>query len=183
MTRLLLICAIVCTTIATSCSDKVGEKDITSTEQSIGDRNDVTTEASASTDRTSLPRFALQDVTGRNVSLESFKGKKVFVNLWASWCPPCLREMPSIEKLQTGVDSNKVAFVMISLDDDFDKAKQFLIQEKLTLPIYYPAESLPTLFNVQGIPTTFIFDEAGVLFHRVDGGDDYNSEKYFKLLK
>lgn len=91
--------------------------------------------------------------------------------------------MPSIEKLSQSADTNKVAFVMISLDDQFEKAKAYIRSAKLQLPIYYPAENLPALFNVEGIPSTFIFNENGELIKRVDGGDEYNTNEYRALLK
>lgn len=130
-----------------------------------------------------LPAFNIQDIDGNTINLQSFKGKKVFVNLWATWCMPCRREMPSIEQLAQAVDTSKVAFVMISLDNTFDRAIRFKQMQKLNLPIYYPVENLPSLFNVRGIPTTFIFNENGKLTHRTDGSDDYNTAKYKKLLQ
>jgi thiol-disulfide isomerase/thioredoxin len=130
-----------------------------------------------------VPAFTVQDVNGNTINLQHFKGKKLFVNLWASWCPPCRAEMPSIEKLFRSVDTSKVVFVMLSLDDHFDKAKKFINRQRLNLPIYYPAENLPALFNVQAIPATFIFNESGDLIQRTDGGDDYNRNEYRKLLQ
>jgi len=130
-----------------------------------------------------LPRFSLQDVNGNILTLQSLKGKKVFVNLWASWCPPCKREMPSIAQLFKRTDTSKVAFVIIALDDQFEKAKSFVRSAKLVLPIYYPVEHLPALFNVEGIPSTFIFDENGQLIKRVEGGEDFTKEEYRVLLK
>lgn len=130
-----------------------------------------------------MPTFLMEDATGGSLQMSNLKGKKVFVNLWASWCPPCRREMPSIEKLAQSVDSSKVAFVMLSLDDEFSKAKDFVQNQKLNLPIYYPAETLPALFNVQAIPSTFIFDENGGLLKRIDGGEDYDTDAYRQLLK
>lgn len=130
-----------------------------------------------------LPSFNVHDANGQVINLQTLKGKKVFVNLWASWCPPCKREMPSIEKLYRSVDSNKVAFVLVSLDDRFEKAKQYIKSKKLHLPIYYPAQGLPELFYVQGIPATFIFNEKAELIKRIDGGEDYDTELYRKLLQ
>ena len=130
-----------------------------------------------------LPVFSMQGVDGKIVTLQSFKGKKVFVNLWASWCPPCKREMPSIEKLYKSADTAKVAFVLIALDDQFEKSQQFMQARSFKVPIYYPAENLPALFNVEGIPATFIFDETGKLMHQVEGSDDYDTDFYKKLLK
>ncbi|OLY94517.1 Thiol-disulfide isomerase or thioredoxin [Cnuella takakiae] len=185
MKQLFFLSAVIFSSSLVACSNNAAEQNTTSTatEQTISTSENAAAAPSANTNATSLPAFAMQDVNGNPVSLESFKGKKVFVNLWASWCPPCRREMSSIEKLRNGVDSNKVAFVMLSLDDNFNKAKTFIKRQKLSLPLYYPAENLPALFNVQAIPTTFIFNEAGNLLQRVDGGDEYNSEAYRKLLQ
>jgi thiol-disulfide isomerase/thioredoxin len=129
-----------------------------------------------------VPAFKIVDVKGKAFNLADFKGKKIFVNLWASWCPPCRAEIPSIEKLYGKVDKSKVAFVMVSLDDEFGTAVSFATKNKLTVPVYFPAEKLPALFNVEAIPTTFIFDEKGNLLDRIDGGDDYDAAKYVTLL-
>jgi thiol-disulfide isomerase/thioredoxin len=130
-----------------------------------------------------LPSFSVKDVNGNVINLQSLKGKKLFVNLWASWCPPCKREMPSIEKLSRSVDSNKVQFVLISLDDQFELAKKYISSKGYKLPVYYPVESPPALFNVQGIPATFIFNENGELIKRIDGSDNYDTGEYKTLLQ
>lgn len=130
-----------------------------------------------------LPSFQLTDANGAVMNLADLKGKKVFVNLWATWCPPCRVEMPSIEKLYKKVDKEKVIFIMLSLDQNFDLAKQFIKTNKLKLPVYYPAENLPELFNTEGIPATFIFNEKGELIKSNEGMDDYNTEAYVQLLK
>lgn len=72
---------------------------------------------------------------------------------------------------------------MLSLDDDFSKAKQFAKAKNLKLPIYHPAESLPEIFDIEGIPATFIFNEKGELIKQNNGADDYNTNAYVQLLK
>jgi thiol-disulfide isomerase/thioredoxin len=129
-----------------------------------------------------MPPFNMLTVDNKTINLSSFKGKKVFVNLWATWCPPCRAEIPSIEKLAAKTDKSKVAFVMLDLDNQFEKAISYAAKNKMKVPIYYPAENLPPLFNVDGIPTTFIFDEKGRLMHRQTGSVDYNTNKYIDLL-
>ncbi len=130
----------------------------------------------------SLPSFKMANSKGDIVEMSQFKGKKLFVNLWASWCPPCRREMPSIEKLYQKVDTSKVAFIMLALDDRFEKSIAWANKQKLNLPLYYPAENLPPLFEVDGIPVTFIFNEAGELVHQVEGSDNYNTAAYKKMF-
>jgi thiol-disulfide isomerase/thioredoxin len=131
---------------------------------------------------TTLPLFNMLTVENKTINLSSFKGKKVFVNLWATWCPPCRAEIPSIEKLAAKTDKSKVVFVMLALDNQFEKAINYAAKNKMTLPVYYPAENLPQLFNVEGIPTTFIFDEQGKLIHQQVGSVDYNTSKYVGML-
>mgnify|MGYP000324202769 CR=1 FL=1 len=130
-----------------------------------------------------LPAFTITDVNGNVINTNDFKGKKVFVNLWASWCPPCRAEIPSIEKLKTKMDPQKVAFVMLSLDKNFEVAKEFAKSINIQLPVYYPAEKLPELFNIEGIPATFIFNEKGELIKENSGADDYDTDAYVQLLK
>lgn len=137
-----------------------------------------TTEATST-----LPSFKVTAMDGSIVDLAALKGRKVFVNLWATWCPPCRAEIPSIEKLQSKVDKQRVAFVMLSLDENFELAKNFAKKNKMQLPVYYPGEQLPDMFNTNGIPATFIFDEKGELIKANNGMDDYETEDYVQLLK
>ena len=125
----------------------------------------------------------MTDVNGNVINTNDFKGKKVFVNLWASWCPPCRAEIPSIEKLKTKADPQKVAFVMLSLNKNFEVAKEFAKSINIQLPVYYPVEKLPELFNIEGIPATFIFNEKGELIKANNGADDYDTDAYVQLLK
>lgn len=151
-------------------------------EASGSEKPPAATLSSDSPVKISMPSLMIQDVNGNISSIKNLKGKKVFVNLWASWCPPCRREMPSIEKLYKSTDTGKVSFIMLSMDDDFGKAKKFIKEEKMILPIYSITGSIPDLFDVMSIPATFIFDEHGDLIKKVDGMDDYNTDEYRKIL-
>lgn len=130
-----------------------------------------------------LPAFKMSDEQGKPVTLESLKGKKVVVNIWASWCPPCRAEMPSIQNLYKKTDKEKVAFVLLSVDDQMEDAAAFKKKQGLNMPVFFPAENLPLLFNVQAIPSTFIFNEKGELIKKMEGMDDYDTQEYVDLLK
>ena len=162
-----------------SCSntaDKTAEAIPDQTAQAVGAENTI-----AVTDI--LPALKLTAADGSKLNLADLKGKKVFINLWATWCPPCKAEIPSIEKLYGKVDKENTVFIMLSLDEDFEKAKSFAKANKMNVPVYYPAENLPAIFNTEGIPATFIFNEKGELIKRNNGMDDYDTEAYLKLLK
>lgn len=142
----------------------------------------ATTVAKEETVAKTLPSFALLDANGNKLDLQRFKGKKVFVNLWATWCPPCRAELPSIEKLYQAANHENVQFVLLSLDNDFETAKQFVQKKGYSLPVFYPAGDVPDLFTVNGIPTTFIFDEAGTLIAQREGSENYNTPEFRKLF-
>ena len=129
-----------------------------------------------------MPAFQLTNEKGEKVDLKSFAGKKVFVNIWASWCPPCRREMPSIQSLYNNVDASKTAFVMLTLDEEEGAAENFVRSNSITAPVYHPAEALPALLAVESIPATFIFDEKGKLIRRIDGMHNYDTEEFKTLL-
>ncbi|HEY8661886.1 MAG TPA: TlpA disulfide reductase family protein [Hanamia sp.] len=154
--------------------------------------NETKTDAAATTTATtekapaaiakSLPSFKVMGMDGNSMNLADLKGKKVFVNLWATWCPPCKKEIPSIESLYSKVDKQKTVFVMLSLDDNFDVAKQYVTNNKIQVPVYYPTEKLPAIFNTDGIPVTFIFNEKGELIKVNNGMEDYDTKTYLRML-
>jgi thiol-disulfide isomerase/thioredoxin len=171
--------ALICLVLLTACNANEAEK----TTEAATDTAPVNTEVATPAATPQMPAFTMLDATNQAIDLQSFAGKKVFVNLWATWCPPCRVEMPSIEKLYGSVDKEKTAFVMLSLDDDFEKAKKYMVDEKLSMPVYYPNGAMPDLFNVRGIPATFIFDEKGQLIKSTEGSDNYDTDAYRQLLK
>jgi hypothetical protein len=80
------------------------------------------------------------------------------------------------------VDSSKTAFVMLSLDDNFEQAIKYASNNKMTLPVYGATAALPPLFQVQGIPVTYVFNEAGELIYRKDGAFNYDTPYFTDLL-
>ena len=127
--------------------------------------------------------FNLQliDKDGNTTSLAELKGKVIFLNFWATWCPPCIAEMPSIDKLHEEM-GDEVEFVMLSLDQDFEKAKAFDKRKGYDLPIYAPASNLPPMFQSSAIPTTFIIDADGNLVLTHEGMADYSDPEFKKFL-
>ena len=130
-----------------------------------------------------MPAFQFEDEAGKITGLSDLKGKKVFINMWATWCPPCRVEMPSIQNLYKKVDKEKVVFIMLSLDENFGMAKEYIKANQLDLPVHFPASGLPQMFNTGAIPNTFIFDENGKLIKKNVGMDDYDTDYYVQLLK
>ncbi|MBO9617804.1 MAG: TlpA family protein disulfide reductase [Niabella sp.] len=173
--------------LTAACKNKDGKK--TTEPETIvatpvpGDTTQQPVAADSTGTAATLPHFKMMDEQGRTVALDALKGKKVFVNIWASWCPPCRAEMPSIQKLSKKTDKNKVAFVLLSVDDDPAAGAGFKKAQKIELPVFFPGEQLPPLFNVEGIPATFIFDEKGTLIKSMVGMENYDTQEYVDLLE
>ncbi len=129
--------------------------------------------------------FSLLDADGNQVDVASFKGKVIFINLWATWCGPCRVEMPSIQNLYNTVDKDKIVFVMLALDqkDPFNKVNQYIREKEFTFPVYFPASSLPEMLQVRSIPTTFVINAQGVVVHKKMGTANYDTEEFKNFLK
>jgi len=123
----------------------------------------------------------LVDSDGQISSLQDLKGKVIFLNFWATWCAPCIAEMPSINKLHKEM-GDEIVFVLLSFDDDFEKAKAFIKRKDYNLPIYTLGSGLPATFNSSALPTTYIIDKKGniVLTHKTMA--DYNTKEFKKFL-
>jgi thiol-disulfide isomerase/thioredoxin len=129
--------------------------------------------------------FQIKTLNGEVIDFNQFKGKVVFLNLWATWCGPCKVEMPSIQELYNGIDKEKIQFVMLSLDRDRDLPKIIKYVEKsgYTFPVYQPKGSLPSILDVPSIPTTFIIDTNGNVVAKKVGTTNFNTKKFKKYLE
>ncbi|QMU28755.1 TlpA family protein disulfide reductase [Adhaeribacter radiodurans] len=127
--------------------------------------------------------FHLRSLTGEEASLESLRGKVIFMNFWATWCPPCIAEMPNIQSLYEKVHSDNIAFVMISLDQDPAKAQKFIKKRNFTFPVYTPNGPLPAAYETQVIPTTFVISPEGQIVARKDGMADYDNQEFREFMQ
>ncbi len=127
-----------------------------------------------------LPLYTLD---GHPANLRQFRGKVVLVNLWASWCPPCLAEMPGLQALYQKTDTAKVAFVLISLDENPNKARALLKKRGYTLPVFFPAAPLPAPFDSPSIPATVILTPTGRVADRHSGMADYDTPAFRAALE
>lgn len=129
--------------------------------------------------------FTLIDINKKEVDVNQFKGKTIFLNVWATWCAPCRVEMPSIQKLYDQVDHDKIVFIMLSIDhnDSYNKVTRFVQENKYTFPVYLPSGDLPSLLQVSSIPVTFVIDPNGKIVSKEIGAANYDNEKFRKFLE
>jgi thiol-disulfide isomerase/thioredoxin len=119
----------------------------------------------------------LIDAQENKLRLSELKGFVVFVNFWASWCPPCIEEMPSIESLFRSLSGDpKFKMITILYKDDVDRIIKSAREQGYTLPIYRdPDGSAAIRFGITGVPETFIIDKNGILRDKVIGPYTWDS--------
>ncbi|TGE04740.1 TlpA family protein disulfide reductase [Hymenobacter fodinae] len=120
---------------------------------------------------------------GPAVPFSQLRGKVIFLNVWASWCPPCVAEMPAIVRLAKRTNPDSVAFVLLSLDQNPDKARRFLARRGITVPAYSPGSPLPAAFQTQAIPATFIISPTGTIIGSHEGMAEYDTPEMLGLLR
>jgi peroxiredoxin len=123
------------------------------------------------------PSFRLPALTGPEVDLAALRGKVVVLNFWATWCPPCVAEMPSLERLHRETSGDGVVVLTVSVDQDAAALAEFVQKSSLTLPVLRdPDERVPVgLYRVTGYPETFIIDPEGNVRDHVVGGTDWST--------
>lgn len=135
----------------------------------------------------SVPNFdydgLFTSVNGELVNLNSYKGKTLFINLWATWCPPCRAEMPHIEELYKKVKGEgNLEFLMIALDKDFEKSKKYIGQKDFSFPVFHASHGLNASLQSQSIPTTLVIDPSGKIVFYHEGMSNFNTREFEDFL-
>jgi len=130
--------------------------------------------------QSSAPELALVDANGKSITISSLKGKVVFINFWATWCQPCVKEMPTIQALKDAFKD--VVFLTVDIDGDFPKSNAYMEKKNYTLPVYAAPTAVPREYYYHTIPATDILNKNGEIVWRTDGGFDYSSPEVKKIL-
>ena len=131
-----------------------------------------------------LPSLSLEGLNGKKVDLKSFRGKVIFLNFWATWCGPCKEEMPSMEILYRQFKDRNFVFLTISVDYEGSKpVREFIEKSGYTFPVLVdPKSETLDIFEVTGIPTTFVIDKQGKMLGKAIGPRDWNSSEIVSYL-
>ena len=120
---------------------------------------------------------------GNIIDLANLKGKAIFLNFWTTWCPPCIAEMPSVNRLYTKLKNNEnVVFVMADADGNLKKSTAFMKKKKFGLPVYIPTGSIPEQLFRGSLPTTVIINKRGEIVFSHEGMANYDTPEMEKLL-
>lgn len=123
------------------------------------------------------------NMEGNKISLDQFKGKTLFINIWASWCGPCRIEMPYIHSLYGKLkDNSNIAFLMIATDEDFNKSINFVQDKGYTFPVYHAFEGLNSSLFTEAIPTTIVVSPEGNVIYYLNGTNNFDTDQFRNLL-
>lgn len=128
-------------------------------------------------------RGTFQDFDGNTVRLSDYKGKTIFINLWASWCGPCRAEMPHISELYKSVQGQKnLEFLMIGVDNDFQKSKNFIEGKSWSFPAVHASYGLNKSLLSESIPTTLVVNPEGKIVFYQEGMSNFNTDEFRNFL-
>ena len=130
----------------------------------------------------SAPNFTVQD-SQKQITLSQFRGQVVVLNFWATWCPPCVEEMPSLVEMQREMKAKGVTVVAVSIDEDENAYEKFVKDHAANLlTVRDPAQKTPTLYGTHGWPETFIIDRNGVMRRKFIGPVDWTEPEITEFL-
>jgi thiol-disulfide isomerase/thioredoxin len=125
---------------------------------------------------------SLMDMNGKKVKLSDFSGKVILLNLWATWCPPCRAEMPSIEKLHKEYSNKNFMIVAVSQGENLDTVKKF-VKGTYSFPIFVDINNeISKNYSSGSIPTTYIIDKEGYILAGFVGGREWDSKEVKELI-
>jgi thiol-disulfide isomerase/thioredoxin len=132
------------------------------------------------------PDFVLKDAEGKSHRLSEYRGKVVALNFWATWCPPCRREMPSMQRLKDQMDPDQ--FVILAIDVGEDDETVFAFIFALDVPIDYPLlldtdGAVTDQWPILGLPTSFVLDRSGRVVLRAVGGRLWDDPEFAQTIK
>ncbi|MDA3903764.1 MAG: TlpA disulfide reductase family protein [Desulfuromusa sp.] len=130
------------------------------------------------------PDFTLTDMQGQQVSISQFRGKVVILNFWATWCPPCREEMPSMEKLYRDHQDQGLVMLAVNVEENGKGlVSKFLQKTPYSFPILLDSENTAqNAYGVFRLPESFIIDRNGIVVEKIIGGRDWLSGPTFKLI-
>lgn len=121
------------------------------------------------------PDFQLQTLTGENVKLSDFRGSRVMINFWATWCPPCRAEMPDMEKFYQDKDIVVLAVNLTDTENSLEDVQDFSEEFELTFPILLDTHlEVAALYSIQPLPTSYMVDSNGIISNMAFGALNYD---------
>jgi len=133
--------------------------------------------------RTKAPAFSLFDIDGKKHRLKNYRGKVVIINFWATWCPPCRLEIPSMQRAWKKLKNKNVAMLAINIGENDDTIFTFSAEYEMDFPILMDKDSrVIRSWPVSALPTTYVVDRKGRLAYRAIGDRQWDNKELIKLI-
>ncbi len=130
------------------------------------------------------PGFTLQDMDDATHRLQDYAGKPLIVNFWATWCPPCREEMPSMQRAREQLAPDGIELLAINVGEDLDRVFLFLADYPVEFPILFDQDSaVLEHWPVKGLPTTFVLDGQGRIVYRAIGGREWDDPELLRQVR
>lgn len=124
------------------------------------------------------------DFEGREIDLESYRGKTLFINLWASWCGPCRAEMPHISELYKSLQTEpNIEFLLVGLDNELEKSRKFIEGKSWSFPTAHASFGLNPSLQSESIPTTLVINPEGKIVFYQEGMSNFNTDDFREFLR
>ncbi|ETI91205.1 TlpA family protein disulfide reductase [Clostridium butyricum] len=190
MTSIILVGISIYTVSTYSSSSTKNKTSQESTDNSIASQNNPNNKSTKpiginpNVVKTKALDFKLKDLDGNEVSLSSLKGKKVFLNFWATWCPPCKAEMPEIEKLYQETKDSDLVILAVDIGENSNTVKPFIDENKYNFKVLLDSDqSVATQYGISSIPTSYFIDTDGNIISTHIGAMTIDQMKaYIKTL-
>jgi len=128
--------------------------------------------------------FSLPLLSGENVTLSSFRGKVVILNFWATWCPPCRAEMPSMEILYKRYKDQGLEILAVDIGENANTVRQFIQKNNYSFPVLLDTtKQTSAIYGVEAIPTTYIIDRNGKIIGRIIGSINWDTQQIFNAFE
>lgn len=130
------------------------------------------------------PDFTLDDLNGDAHSLSDYRGRVVILNFWATWCPPCRREMPSMERAWQQLKKHDVVMLAVDVGEDLDTVYTFLADYPVSFPLLLDEDAqVVGKFPVRGLPTSYVIDPEGRLVYQAIGGREWDEPEILEKVR
>jgi len=130
------------------------------------------------------PEFNLEDQDGNFLKMSDYKGKVVIVNFWATWCPPCRKEMPSMQRAWEILQKEDIMMLAINVGEDSDQIFSFTAEYPVEFPLIMDTDSsVVRQWKVRGLPTTYIVNPAGQIVYQAIGDREWDSEEIMNQIR
>jgi thiol-disulfide isomerase/thioredoxin len=127
--------------------------------------------------------FELKDLSGKKISLSSFKGKVVLLNFWATWCPPCRAEMPSMERLYKQFKVKGLVILAVNLREEAKAVRKFVTGQKLSFPVLLDSDGrVGAIYGAQSIPLSYLVGRDGNVLAGTIGGREWDSKEHLAFF-